>query len=120
MNITNIKIIQTMDAVLEELTKYHDNLKPCVGIKIEVSPCDAKCILLSEDMVRKVVIEINVVKPLNMRVTYLFDEKMVTKINKYNSHYYTELAKQINTFFSDTSIPTRTFDYHGFFDYLGF
>ncbi|ANM44992.1 hypothetical protein FDJ06_gp145 [Pseudomonas phage SL2] len=120
MNITNIKLIQTMDDVLKELTKYHDNLKPHVDIKIEVSPWGAKCTLLSEDTVRKVVVEINIDKPLNMCVTYFFDEKVVTKINKDNSHHHTELAKQINTFFSDTSIPTRTFDYHGFLDYIGF
>ncbi|MFO5701741.1 hypothetical protein ACLBSN_31720, partial [Klebsiella pneumoniae] len=59
-------------------------------------------------------------KPQRLGVPYLLKEKVVTKINKDNSHHHTELAKQINTFFSDTSIPTRTFDYHGFLDYIGF
>ncbi|MFO5979649.1 hypothetical protein ACLBSL_33790, partial [Klebsiella pneumoniae] len=63
----------------------------------------------SDNTVRKVVVDIDIDKPLNMCVTYFFDEKVVTKINKDNSHHHTELAKQINTFFSNTRISTQTF-----------
>ncbi|MFO5890638.1 hypothetical protein ACLBSJ_33005, partial [Klebsiella pneumoniae] len=70
----------------------NEKIKTHEDIKIEVSPWGAKCTLLSEDTVRKVVVEINIDKPLNMCVTYFFDEKVVTKINKHKLQHFVLLS----------------------------